>query len=74
MGEDYIDDHNLERFIDKFTHMIIPLSSAFKSRAQPKNCLKHLNCTWHGNMISKISDAGTQHLVAADCKPIKDNA
>lgn len=65
--DDYIDEHNLNSSIDTFTHMVTSMSSALKSRGQENNWVNAFTYLLPGNVISKLSDATTQHLVAAKC-------
>ena len=73
MEEDYIDDKNLNPFIDTFSHMVTSMSSALKSRGQAINCVNAFTYLLPVNVISKLSDATTQHLVAKDCDKIEND-
>lgn len=71
MENEYL-NHNAFPFIDEFTHMVLSMSSALNSRGQDHNYVNVFSYLLPEDIINKLRDADTQHLVNAYNNPVEE--
>ena len=73
MEEEYVNHHNLNPYIETFTHMVKSMTSVLKSRGLIFNRVNAFIYLLPAEVISKLTDSTTQHLIDNGLDPIRDN-